>query len=131
MTAEGINHIGIIPTLINTGELRKGTILFLDEPDNNLNPVAITEFVNVLNLLAKAGVQIFLTTHNFFIIKRLHLAAKTNSDILYNIFSLKEDNLNKIEVETSNLNISLPDYNPIVDQSIKIFNDYLELEINS
>ncbi len=132
MTAEGINQLGIIPTLIKTGELRKGTILFLDEPDNNLNPIAISEFVNVLTLLSKAGVQIFLTTHSYFIIKRLNIAARKNKDLLFNAFSFIDNrNYEKISIEAKDLKFGLPNYNPIVDEAVRMFNDDLILDINS
>ncbi|OQX98840.1 MAG: hypothetical protein B6I24_04155 [Bacteroidetes bacterium 4572_128] len=49
MSAEGIKQLGIIPLLINTGKITEGTILFLDEPDNNLNPVAI--FHNIFHYI--------------------------------------------------------------------------------
>lgn len=130
LTAEGIKQLGIIPTLIKTGELRKGTILFLDEPDNNLNPVAIREFVNILVLLSKAGVQIFLTSHNYFIIKRLYIAAKTNKKLLFKAFSLIDYNDNdKIDIEIKNLKFGLPKYNPIVEEAINMFNDDIKTEL--
>ncbi len=132
MTAEGIKQVGMIPLLINRGKLNSRSILFLDEPDNNLNPVTINKFVKVLVDLAKAGVQIFISSHNYFIIKRLHIYAKQFQDIDFRAYSLidYQDN-SKIDIETKDLKLGLPKYNPIVDEAIKMFNDELLLEINS
>ncbi len=38
--AEGVKKIGILTTLIRNRSLQKGTILFIDEPENNLHPEA-------------------------------------------------------------------------------------------
>ena len=126
MTAEGVKQLGIIPLLIKIGIINKGTILFLDEPDNNLNPVAITKFINILTLHSKANVQIFLTTHNYFVINRLHINAKINKDLNFKMFSLKDKD--KIEIETENLKLCLPD-NPIINESLKMFDDEIKLDL--
>jgi ABC-type multidrug transport system ATPase subunit len=39
--------------LIKTKALHAGSILFLDEPDNNLNPVMINKFVEILIKLVR------------------------------------------------------------------------------
>ena len=132
MTAEGIKQVGIIPLLINRGKLHSRTILFLDEPDNNLNPVTINKFIKTLIDLTKAGVQVFISSHNYFIIKRLHIYAKEFPDIDFRAFSLIDyPNDRKIDIETKDLKFGLPKYNPIVDEAIQMFNDDLKLEINS
>lgn len=128
MTAEGIKQLGVIPTLINTGELRKGTILFLDEPDNNLNPVAIREFIDVLIMLSRAGVQIFLTTHNYFVMNRLHLIARKDKDLAIKYFSLYENEEDLIEIESGFLNDNLPG-NDIIDEAVDIANEDMNLDI--
>ena len=139
MTAEGIKQVGIIPLLINRGKLHSRTILFLDEPDNNLNPTTINEFVKTLVELAKIGVQIFISSHNYFIIKRLHIIAKQNKaeskdgkidNIDFRAFSLIDyKNSDKIDIETKDLKLGLPKYNPIVDEALNMFNDDIKAEL--
>lgn len=132
MTAEGVKQVGIIPVLIKTGELHSGSIVFLDEPDNNLNPVNINKFLEILIDLVKAGVQIFISSHNYFIVKRLHIFAKQLKNIDFKVFSLIDyQDGSKIDIEQKDLKLGLPKYNPIIDEAIKMFNDDLLTDINS
>jgi len=132
MTAEGIRQMGVIPLLIKTGELNENTVLFLDEPDNNLNPVAITRFVQTLIELSRQGVQIFITSHNYFILKRLHIEARKNQQLAVNVFSLIENDKNQvIDIETKDLKTGMPEYNPIVQEALDMFADEIQTELNA
>ncbi|HMW37476.1 MAG TPA: AAA family ATPase [bacterium] len=71
LTAEGVKKLGILTTLIRNRQLNKGTILFMDEPEAVLHPQAIRDLVKILNLLSQSGIQIFISTHSFFVIKQL------------------------------------------------------------
>ena len=75
-TAEGIKKIGILTTLINNRQLGKGTILFMDEPETALHPDAIRQLVEMLVAMSKAGIQIFIATHSYFVIKQFAVCAK-------------------------------------------------------
>lgn len=130
MTAEGVKQVGTISLLLNRGKLNSNTILFLDEPDNNLNPKTITKFVAILTDLAKTGVQIFLSSHNYFITNRLQISAKQNKDLNYKVFSLYKND-EKINIETKDLKIGMPDFNPINDEAIKLYEDDLLIDLNS
>jgi predicted ATPase len=66
LTAEGIKKIGILTTLIRNRQLNANSVLFLDEPETTLHPEATRELVEMLMLMARAGMQIFLATHNYF-----------------------------------------------------------------
>lgn len=92
LTAEGIKKIGILTTLIKNREISKGTMLFMDEPETALHPKAIRKLAEMLYLISKNGVQIFLTTHNYFLIKQLSIIAKREKyDI--NCFSLYKSDI--------------------------------------
>lgn len=72
-TAEGIKKVGILTTLLQNKKIRKNTILFLDEPETALNPIAQREFVRILNEIAKLeGVQVFLATHSYYVVSQLY-----------------------------------------------------------
>ena len=125
MTAEGIKQLGIIPLLIKTGKIKKGTILFLDEPDNNLNPVAIRKFVYALFDLACAGIQIFITTHNHLFSQYISLLNEYKS-ISENInipdskfFALFKDNNKKTSIEIGNDLLDIQ-HNLILDEHVKL-----------
>jgi len=121
-TAEGIKKIGIIDRLLSNRYLERGSTIFIDEPESFLHPKAIIEFMDILVLLAKSDIQIFLSTHSYFVINKLKLIAKKeNMDIP--IISLLEDSY-----EVSNLKDGLPD-NPIIDTSIALYEEELDLEL--
>lgn len=77
-TAEGIKKIGILTRLIKNGELRRNSILFLDEPETNLHPRAARALVRMLYDLSRAGVQVFLATHSYFVLKQLEIVARAH-----------------------------------------------------
>ena len=74
--AEGIKKIGIFTRLIQNGELRRNSVLFIDEPETNLHPAAARALVRMLHEMSLAGVQIFLATHSYFILKQLELVSR-------------------------------------------------------
>jgi len=125
MTAEGVKQLGIIPLLIKTGKIKKGTILFLDEPDNNLNPVAIRKFVYALFDLASAGVQIFITTHSHLFSQYISLLNEYKS-VSENInipdskfFALFKDKNKKTSIEIGNDLLDIQN-NLILDEHVKL-----------
>ncbi len=75
-TAEGIKKIGILTTLITNRQIKKGTILFMDEPETALHPNAIRQLVEMLVAMSRSGVQIFLASHSYFVLKQLSICAK-------------------------------------------------------
>jgi AAA15 family ATPase/GTPase len=122
--AEGVKKIGIITILIRNRTIDKHTILFLDEPENNLHPEAILELVRVLFLLNQAGVQIYLTTHSYFVIKQFELLARKHQQNM-GVLSLIPTGDNP-EIEFSNLREGIPS-NPIIDASISLYEQDLKL----
>lgn len=73
----------------------KDAILFWDEPETNMNPKMIKPLVDAVIELAKMGVQVFITTHDYFVQQCFNLAATyQNADkkkIQYNFLSLYRD----------------------------------------
>ncbi len=76
LNATGINKLAQIIYLIMNGSLTKDSILFWDEPEVNLNPKYISLVAKFLQTLAKAGVQIFVATHDYLLVHKLSLAAE-------------------------------------------------------
>ena len=68
MVAEGHKKLALLWLLIKNGEIDKNTILLFDEPESNLNPKLTGVLVEILLSLSRIGVQIFIATHNNFII---------------------------------------------------------------
>lgn len=127
LTAEGIKKNGILTTLIRNRELSEGTILFMDEPDATLHPNATRQLAEMIYFISKAGIQIFIATHNYFMLKQLSIIARREKDDI-NCFSLKRSTDNKKVIHTlSNLIDGLPE-NTIVEEALKMFDDETELD---
>ena len=75
MTAGGIKKLGIYTTLINNRQLEHGTVLFLDEPEVELHPRAVIALGEMVYHFSKSGIQVFVSTHSYFLLKQLELIA--------------------------------------------------------
>lgn len=67
LLSDGYRKLSMIVYLILSGSLTKNSILFWDEPETNMNPKMIRPIVQAIVALAKMGVQIFVTTHDYFV----------------------------------------------------------------
>lgn len=83
LLAEGMRKLALIWLLIQNGTLLAGSVLFWDEPEANLNPSLLGEVVEVILELQRLGVQVFLTTHNYVLLKEFDLRKKRNDSIRY------------------------------------------------
>ena len=73
LLAEGVRKLALLWLLIRNGTLQPGAVLFWDEPETNLNPKLFGVVMDVLLKLQRAGVQVFLATHDYVILKELDL----------------------------------------------------------
>lgn len=69
LVAEGIRKVALLWQLVKNGTLEQGSILFWDEPEANINPAYVSILVELLIELQRSGVQIFVSTHDYFIAK--------------------------------------------------------------
>lgn len=106
-TAEGIKKIGIISRLIRNSELRRNSILFLDEPEVNLHPKAARALVKMLFDLSRAGVQIFAATHSYFVLKEFEILARDRDEKVMLCSLSRMDG--EISAEFSDLRHGLPE----------------------
>lgn len=119
ITAEGIKKLGIFEVLHNTGNLTKKSILFIDEPENSLHPKMVRELMRFLVDISKEGVQIFMASHNSFVLNQLsNIAVKDNYPINVYFF-IKKDNYTKID-GAYDLSKEFPD-NSISDEAYDMF----------
>lgn len=124
-TPEGLKKLGHLSLLIHNRSILKGSILFFDEPEANLHPKAVRIIAKILFGFAQEGVQIFLATHSYFIIKQIEMLARENK-VSVSFCSLNKS-VNGIEARFSDLCEELPE-NPIIDESVALFQDDIELE---
>ena len=83
LLAEGFRKLGLLWLLLCNGSIRKGSVLFWDEPESNLNPKLYGPLINILLELQRQGVQIFIATHDYVILKELDLRLKESDKILF------------------------------------------------
>ena len=92
LLAEGMRKLGLLWLLINNGSLYKGSYLFWDEPETNLNPKLMKMVVGILLELQRMGVQIFLSTHSYVILKEFDLQAGNKDKILFHSLYRNQEN---------------------------------------
>ena len=89
LVAEGLRKIALLWQLIKNGTLEKGSVLFWDEPEANINPKYIPQVVDILLALQREGVQIFIATHDYFLAK--YLMIRKHEDDVVSFLSLYKD----------------------------------------
>jgi AAA domain, putative AbiEii toxin, Type IV TA system/AAA domain len=79
MVAEGDRKLAMIAYLLKNGSLASNTQLLWDEPEANLNPKRARLMSDTAIGLARAGVQVFLATHDYVLLSDLSLRAETDA----------------------------------------------------
>lgn len=83
LLAEGLRKLGLLWLLIRNGTLPRGSVLFWDEPETNLNPKLYGPVIEVLLGVQRRGVQVFLATHDYAILKELDLQRQSEDKITF------------------------------------------------
>jgi hypothetical protein len=76
LVAEGLRKVASLERLLLNGSLTTNGFLFWDEPEANLNPRLTVVIADILGALARLGVQIFITTHDFLLARRLSVKSE-------------------------------------------------------
>lgn len=111
LVAEGIRKIALLWQLIKNGTLEKGSILFWDEPEANINPIHIPAIIEMLLELQRNGVQIFISTHDYILAKYFEIRRKSDNEVMF--FSLYQTD-NGVKCERNKYFKDLKN-NPIVN----------------
>jgi len=120
-TAEGIKKIAIFDTLLGNRYLNKSSVIFIDEPESSLHPDAISKYLDIIFTLAQDGIQFFIASHSYFVVKKLYLIAQKNKINLPVIIL----NKNSDEYELDNLVNGIPD-NTIIRESIRLYKEEID-----
>jgi ABC-type Mn2+/Zn2+ transport system ATPase subunit len=83
LLAEGLRKLGLLWILIQNGTLSKGSILFWDEPETNLNPKIMGTLINILLELQRHDTQIFIATHDYVVLKEIDLNRQKKDNIIF------------------------------------------------
>ena len=120
LVAEGIRKIALLWQLIKNGTLEKGSVLFWDEPEANINPKYIPVLAELLIILEKEGVQIFVSTHDYFLSKYIEVKREKDSDVQY--ISLYKDEKNQVQCEIAK-EFELLEHNTIMDTFRQLYRE--------
>jgi predicted ATPase len=127
LLAEGYRKLSTLLQLISNETLTENTILFWDEPESNINPKMIPALKEMLIALAEMGVQIFITTHSYFLQQELSLFGQySNKDKLDIRFITLYQDEGDIQFESQKL-ISELQHNPIQEEFMDLYNREQEL----
>jgi len=123
VTAEGIKKIAILDTLLGNRYLSPKSIVFIDEPESALHPFAISKLLDIIEVLAETGIQFFIASHSYFVIKKLFLIAQKKK--------LKIPTLSWFDDKWhyENMLDGMPD-NPIVNESVRLYEEEVELVLS-
>ena len=107
LLSDGYRKLSMIIYMILSGSLNKNTILFCDEPETNMNPKMIRPIVQALVALARMGVQIFVSTHDYFIQQEFNMVTSypelnpTKLDVRF-LSLYKDENTHDVHCEMTN-----------------------------
>ena len=124
LTSEGTKKIAILDTLLGNHFLSKESVVFIDEPEAGLHPNMVVELLDIINILANAGMQFFIATHSYFVIKKLYLIAQSAGMSIPVISFTASHGDDNIRIE--NLKHGMPD-NSIIDESIRLYREEMSL----
>lgn len=127
LTAEGVKKIGILNTLIRNGMLTTQTVLFMDEPETALHPEAIRVLVEMLVRMTKAGIQVFLATHSYFVLKQVHISARKLS-VEAACFELTKQKGRSVGTRQSDLRDSFPE-SDITEAAMRMADEEIDLDL--
>ena len=121
VTAEGVKKIAILDTLLGNRYLSPDSIVFIDELESALHPTAIVHLLDIIARLAKEGIQFFIATHSYYVIKKLFLIATQDKEPIPTFMGNGKGSWK----QTCLLKDGLPD-NEIINASIRLFEQEFE-----
>ncbi|PRD70399.1 ATPase [Malikia spinosa] len=122
VTAEGIKKIAILDTLLGNRYLDTNSVVLIDEPESALHPTAISQLLDIVAMLAERGIQFFMASHSYFVVKKLYLIAQERG------WSVPVISATGSRWVCDDLKNGMPD-NPIIAESIRLYQQEVELAL--
>ena len=119
-TSEGVKKLSILDILLGNRYLDHHSVIIIDEIEANLHPSMISQFLDAIYMLANSGLQFFIASHSYFVIKRLYILAHRKG------VSIPVLSFDKGVCTVSNLKDEMPQ-NPIIKESIALYKDEISL----
>lgn len=119
--SEGVKKIAIMDRLLANGYLDDNSIIFIDEIESALHPKAVCQFLDMISTVANdMGLQVFIASHSYFVIKKLYLIALKKAGLV-SCISLDKGR----EAQICDLHDGMPE-NSIIDTSIQLYEQEIE-----
>lgn len=125
LVAEGICKMALLWQLVKNGTLEKGSVLFWDEPEANINPAYLSIIVELLYELQQNGVQIFISTHDYMLAKYFETRKKPNVSLTFHSFRKKSG---VVEYSSAHKFADLKD-NLIIESFDKLLDEIYDLGV--
>jgi len=122
VTAEGIKKIAILDALLSNRYLDPESVVFVDELESALHPVAISKLVDIVAVLAEEGMQFVVASHSYFVVKKLFLVAQEKG------LSIPVLSFDGTACQYADLKEGMPD-NPIITESIRLYEEEVNLSL--
>lgn len=124
LLAEGLRKLALLWLLIQNGSLSQGHVLFWDEPETNLNPSLQGKIVEILLELQRTGVQVFLATHNYVLLKEFDLRMRKGDEVMFHALGRDEKSNNIVAHSTNDYlqispNVIQDTYLDLYDRDVK------------
>lgn len=126
LVAEGLRKIALLWQLIKNGTLERGAVLFWDEPEANINPIHIPVVIDLLLLLQREGVQIFISTHDYFVAKYFDVKRTEKDTIKFHSFYHEEKNVIAYECKDT---FSDLEHNTIMETFMSLYHAEIGLAV--
>lgn len=101
LVAEGLRKLGLLWVLIQNGTLLNGSVLCWDEPEANLNPSLMKTIVQILLELHRMGVQIFLATHDYVLLKEFDLQLREGDHLKFHALYRQDNDRKDIAIHST------------------------------
>ncbi len=124
LVAEGHRKLAMIARLIASGILLQKNYLFWDEPESNLNPKLTKTIARTILNLCQLNIQIFIATHDLFLLRELDLLFKEANRLNSRYFGLHDDGEKVLVLQSE----SIDDIGDIasLDETLDQSNRYLD-----
>ncbi len=120
VASEGVKKIAILDRLLGNGYLTRSSVIFIDELESALHPTAISDFLDIIDMIAfDMGIQVFIASHSYFVIKKLYLNALKRRRSIPCISMLNGS------VGYFDLLDGMPE-NAIINESVRLYEEELE-----
>ena len=127
MEASGYRKFGLLALLIRNEQIKPGSVLFWDEPENSLNPELIPKLVDILLELSRNGVQIFIATHSEILSSYFAVNREKSDSVMF--YSLYKDG--EVVKSSSNDRFDLLHPNNLTAEPVKLYEKEIEKGLGS